>query len=445
MAGIYVRDPKKPVTYRAIKEIGYLYELPDGAIVKIECLPGQLSRTQFGTLSLDARTRLTVVAKSLEQCPRPARFDYPKQFRLGEYVLLAGGKEEVRVQPSLRQVERVVGANGEVTYIPTADWLPKVDLRKVTEAMTLPSTLARLGGSPQAFSNVVARQREILEWLFQGRDWFLRKENESHPAVADWKRCGEMMTWGGRKPDSLSPEELRYAARISLNVLFMVRLSGGSISELTLGPLDSFGDFAVQKKIRSRVLEPSSYEDLLVELYAASWHRSKDREVSLLETTGYPDIRVRIRSLNFPIYIECKRLTVSNENRIQSNIKDASNKISRGSQGSYAGAYGVALLDFSAVVGLRRQEAQTIPPLIEDVERKVRGAIRGNKNTHVNSAIVVWDDYGVVGDEPEQMMMFRRRAQVFHHELTRRKLGLKELFDGYAVRMPLRQVPDELL
>ncbi len=330
-------------------------------------------------------------------------------------------------------------------YKATALWMADLNQDKVNEAMTLPSTFARIGGSQDAVTLAVIRQKELLEWLFQGEHWFKEKRNEGHPAYTDWQFCKQMIEWHGRKPDSLRAEDTHFAVRITLNTCNMIKLTEGDLKQLTPGAFASFGDENVQKKIRTRVSDPSSYEDLLVELYTASWHKQKDREVSLLETTGYPDVKVHIKSLDFPVFIECKRLKVSSVNQIQGDVKDASNKIARASQGADSSAYGAVLLDFASLVGLRRQEDNSHPPAIVDVMQKVRQAIRGDKNTHVNSAIVVWDDYGLVGEEPEQLMVFRRRAEIFHHDRTRHPLGRDKLFDGYAVRSLLRQVPDEEL
>jgi hypothetical protein len=447
VSGIQVPNSGKPVSFRLVKEEGYLYELTDGAVVRIKCRLRRLARSQFGTFIAEADTELILEAPSPNMVNfQPARFEYPKLLREGCYTYLADGKESVRIRPSLTLVERTSDARGAPIYVPSAFWIPDLDRRKVIEAMTLPATFARVGGSQEAMTLAATRQKELLEWLFQGKGWFLEKRNEGHPAYLDWKLCDQMVGWRGRKPDSLKSEDLRFAARISLNTHYLIRLSGGDLGVLTPGVFESFGDENVQKKIRSRVLDPSSYEDLLVELYTASWHKGvKDHTASLLEKTGYPDVRVSINSLDFPIFIECKRVKVSSVNQIQSDIKDASRQLATASQGADSNAYGAVLLDFSSFVGLRRQEDDSHPPVVVDVMQKVRQAIRGDKNTHVKSAIVVWDDYGLVGKEPEQVLVFRRRAEVIHHDHTRHPLGLEKLFDGYAVRSMLRQVPDEML
>lgn len=50
-----------------------------------------------------------------------------------------------------------------------------------------------------------------------------------------------------------------------------------------------------------------------------------------------------------------------------------------------------------------------------------------------------------VGKEPEQLLVFRRRAEVFHHGRVRHPLSRDKLFDGYDIHIILRQVPDETL
>jgi hypothetical protein len=441
---MHVHDPGKPVSFKAVKEEGYLYELPDGAIVKIKCRLHRLSRSQFGTFTAEADTDLALEASPSMASLSPARFEYPMRLYEGNFTYLANQKESVRLRPSLKLVERAIDARGAPLYRASAFWISDLDQTKIIEAMTRPSTFARVGGSQDDMMLAVVRQKELLEWLF-GRNWFADRRNEGHPARADWKLCDRMVQWRGRKPDSLKVEELRFAAKIALNTYYMIRLSGGDINQMTPGLFESFGDEDVQTKIRTRVPDPSSYEDLLIELYTASWHRQKDRSVSLLEKTGFPDVRVSFEALGFPIFIECKRLKVSSVNQIQGDVKDASHKIARASQGADSNAYGAVLLDFASLIGLPRQEDNSHPPAVVDVMQKVRQAIRGDKNTHVKSAVVVWDDYGIVGEEPEQELVFRRRAEIFHHDRTRHPLARDKLFDGYAVRTMLRQVPDDLL
>lgn len=444
-------EDEKPVRFKLLEAEGYLYELPDGTIARLSFHARNVTRTQLGTYKAYGSSELTPLSlgEGLSVF-QPAIFNYPeKRLHDGRYIFeVADRKEPVRFRPTLKQVERVVGRNGVPFYIPSAHWVSDLGPDFV-QTNAWPSTFAKMGGSDDDITAVARRQRLLLEWLFNDSAWFYDERNASHPAFVDWRHADQVAKWGGRKPDDLPPEELHFMGRIALNTALLARLSGGDPSQLTPGTFEAFGDVEVQKKIRSRVKDPKSYEDLLVELYTASWHRTRDREVTLLETNGFPDMRVSIKSLGYPIYIECKRLTVSEVNQIQSDVKDASNQIKRATQ-KEPEAYGAALLDFSTVVGLHRQESQAIPPPIEDVKQKVRNAVRGEKNTHVESAIVVWDDYGVVGEEPEQLLVFRRRADLINHDgertpRHRAKLKLEVLFNGYGVRIPLRNIPDELL
>ena len=444
---ISVPGEETPVSFKLLKAEGYLYELPDGTLARLTFHAQRITRTQLGTFRAYGRSELTPVSLGEGLTVfQPTTFNYPeKQVHKGQYLFeVAGQKDPVSFRPSLKEAQRAVGRNGRPVYIPLAYWVSDQGSDFV-QTNTWPSTFAMLGGSEDAITAVARRQKLFLEWLFKDSAWFYDERNAKHPAYVDWRHADQFAKWGGRKPDDIPPEDLHFMGRIGLNTALLVRLSGGNPSQVTPGTFEAFGDEEVQKKIRSRVKDPQFYEDLLVELYTASWHRTKDREASLLETTGFPDVRVNIKSLDYPIYIECKRITVSSLNQIQSDIKDASNKLKRASQGADRDAYGAALLDFCAVVGLHRQETQAIPPPIEDVKQKVRNALRGEKNSHVETAIVVWDDYGLVGEEPEQLLVFRRRAELIHHDPSRRKLGLEYLFNGYGVRIPLRNIPDELL
>ena len=255
-----------------------------------------------------------------------------------------------------------------------------------------------------------------------------------------------MIRWGGFKPDNVDPEYMHLGAKVAIDALLLVSLSEGDLGQMVPGNIQAIGDDSVQKKIRSRIGTAESFEDLFVELYVAAWHKTKGRKVTMLETEGFPDIQVIDRSLDFPILLECKRLRVSSTKRIGKDITQASHQIQRGSVGPNANAYGAIVLDLTSAVGARHQVDNRIPDEIKATILEVGRALSGDKNTHVGSAIVAWDDYNVFGKFPESssvLVSFRRRAQLIHHQRTHHKLPIDLLFDGLGSRMMLRQVPDE--
>lgn len=283
-------------------------------------------------------------------------------------------------------------------------------------------------------SEVVAsamKQKAVLEWLFPP-GWF-SKPHENHPAYAEWEICNQIIGWGGWKPDNVKFERMRLLAKVVLDVRFLVSLSDGDLGQLTPGRREAFGDERVQKKISSRILKPDSFEHLLVEIYTAAWHKWRGRNVVMSEAEGQPDVSVIIEDVPVPVYIECKKLNVASRGNIEAVVKHASNQLAADSHGNETSAYGAALLDLTAVGGARFQKDDTIPSNVTDVIKVVGKALRGNLNTHVKTAILVWDDYRIDGRLPDPVTVYsRRRAKIVHHSLNSSPLDIDKLFNGYG-------------
>jgi len=374
------------------------------------------------------------------------RFPDPQCIHKGANAYLVEGKT-IYVRPQVSLVVRTLGANGNPIYKETVEWIPDPEIDKINEAMTRPSTISRIGGDRDKLLTAVKQQKSTLEWLFRlayQKDWFADKGNEKHPAWIEWNACNQLIRWGGFKPDDVEFEYMRMAAKVSLDSLLLVSLSEGNMLEMIPGPADAIGNDTVLTRIKSRIGDPESFESLFVELYTAAWHKTKGRKVQMMDKDGYPDLKIVDQKLPFPVFLECKRLSGARESRIGKDINKASIQIGHAVHGPDSDAYGAVLLDFTPALGAWNDKINREPDLIVGAIKEVERALSGTKNSHVRTAIVVWDDFKVQGELPQPVVVhFNRRARLIHHEGSRLKLPIDNLFDGMASRIMFRLVPDE--
>jgi hypothetical protein len=434
------------VPFRILEEKGYLYQLNDDAILKIEFHLEQLAKAPLGTFSSKGTKKSSVIAPGFNLSTfQPFEFQNPDMAQLGSNkYYLPEQHETLRIVPQLRVVERTVDSRGIPAYNPKElDWFPEIKKEKILKALERPGRTF-LAISQADVVAAAIREKTVLEWLFP-KGWFTQNQEEvDHPAWKEWKICHEIIQWNGFKPDAIRTDYMRTAAKVAIDALLLVRLSEGDLGTLIPGRWAAFGDQKVLVKIRSRIVDAEDFKRLLVELYTAGWHKREGRTVTLSETEGYSDVRVKFASLAFPIHIECKRVSTISENRIQYVIKKASTQIEVASQGADADGYGAVLLDFTGEDGARPQKDDSTPPDIVRAMELVRRALTGNKNTHVKSALVVWDGYHVTGNPPGlEIIQFKRSARIIHHSLNRNPLTIDRLFDGYFSGVVTESVPDE--
>ena len=324
------------VSFKVLKEEAYLYQLPDGAVLKFEYHLKRLTRNQLRSLSNegDKLCSVAVLGGSIDTFER-VMFPDPTCVHRGVNLYLTGEGETVRLGPQIRVVERTVDGRGVPTYRPTEwDWVPVQDQERMKKALAW-SGRTFIATSRGEVVEAAQREKAILEWLF-GYKWFYEKGNENHPAYKEWRMCIQLIEWGGFKPDPEEFDRMVPAARATLDAYLLVRLSEGDIKRLVPGRLTSIGDELTQKKITSQIEIPEKFEDILVELYTAAWHKKEGRTMSYKETEGFPDVRVKIDTIPQPILIECKRLSDPSGTRIGIRIgeviKKANSQIREGSE-----------------------------------------------------------------------------------------------------------------
>jgi hypothetical protein len=259
-----------------------------------------------------------------------------------------------------------------------------------------------------ARTDFLVRQRAILEQVF-GEDWFRKagKNDRQHPAYIRWQLCQTLIEQGNIK----DIDELLQLGKIALDTYYFLQLTGGDMGKLELGVFDSIGDEQVRKHIRSGVKDPVAYEDLMVELYVASWHKANNHAVSLVEIDeiSWPDLRVDMDVPNIPMLIECKHLRstehetlASLQRRVRQIIHKANEQIKAGKKAipheksvGHEHCYGLLVLDVSAVIPAGGVVTAGFPNRLLEVMTYVQRALSGDKNTSVHTAILVWDTYDI--------------------------------------------------
>lgn len=274
-------------------------------------------------------------------------------------------------------------------------------------------------------ADFLMRQREILEQVFDD-GWFLQanKKDKQHPAYARWQLCQTLIDQGG----TIRGDQLRDVGEIALDTYYFVQLTEGNREQLKLGLFALVGDENVRAYIRSRIDNPDFYEDIMVQLYVASWYKANHQAVSLVEKDGWPDVRVNLSVPNIPMLVECKRLRSTGETspeilerkirrvtyKADTQIKHAVSDLGHGH------CYGVLVLDVSSIVPKTWTELGNIPQEALQAANFAQRALSGNKNTSVHVAIVVWDTHKLeVDPSPSFRYICARRCLRVKHLLPR--------------------------
>ena len=272
-------------------------------------------------------------------------------------------------------------------------------------------------------------QMKILEKLFP-REWFIKARKKSHPAYGRWNLCKQILQEGGIIRYPHQRETFGQIGRLVLDSYILVALTEGNVDMLKLGSLDLYGDEAVQEKIRSRVVNSEQFEDLMVELAFAAWHKSRKHTVIPWEREGLPDLKLQIPGVDVPILVECKRLRSGSKNRLTKVISKANSQI----KAAQEPCYGVVVLDVSIPVGVAEVENDELPNQLQDICSTVQSALSGKKNRSVGMAILVWDDSMILGEPPDKTQVaFRRRHLRIRHRMSRKDiLETVPLFEGFT-------------
>ncbi|HEV2225393.1 MAG TPA: hypothetical protein VGR56_01155 [Nitrososphaerales archaeon] len=438
----------KFVSFKPLQEEWYYYKLPDGTTLKVRYHLRHLMRQHFSGIlyPLGQYQSFTDTIGQDWAAVHSSKFPYPKLVKKGvsEYITPEG--QTLCVRPSFYEAIRNLDSKGNPFYDSQVYWIVDQSMKEIMVTLARQSTFVTVGGTKASVVEGLVKEKEILEGWFT-KEWFQNARNSRHPAFTRWSACNQAILWGGSKPDSLKFEGMVPIAKVALDASLLVRLTDGDLRQLSLGKLEAFGDEDVQETIRRRKLVSKQFEDLWVELYTAAWHKRVGRKITLLEGSGkgLPDIRVDIDPLSYPIFIECKRPKVFTSKKIQKEINIASNQIKAVSTANTQ-AYGVLLLDITALLGDFQAIDNSIPHEIQAVLDVVQSSLKGLKNTHIKSAVVVWHDFNISGEIPQPVILtYGRRAKILNHEKNEAPLERGMLFEGNASRLLMQQTPDEFL
>ena len=289
-------------------------------------------------------------------------------------------------------------------------------------------------------------QKEILEKLFPP-EWFLKTKKKNHPAYIRWSLCKKITDQEGIVQHPEQKGKLHEIGRITLDSYILVALTEGNVQQLKLGSLDFYGDEAVQKKILSRINDPEQFEDLMVELYIGAWHKTKENHsIEPMEKKGCPDLKIEIPGIDIPIFIECKHLWTSSKNRLQEVIKKANKQIKKAIKEVKTPSYGVVVLDVSIPIAAGQVANDNLSDRLQELIDVVQSTLSGEKNRSVGVAIVIWDDYMIMGDPPNSTLIaFRRRyKRIFHKNANLAVAEELPLFEGYTTTYWLHWAPRKL-
>lgn len=279
-------------------------------------------------------------------------------------------------------------------------------------------------------SQLFELQIKLLEELFP-ENWFNTTREKQHPAWIRWNLCKQILRQGTiiRYPDQ--EKDFNVIARMILDSLIFVTLTKGNLDNFILGSIDSYGDQAVQKKIKSRITDAYQFEDLMVELSFAAWHMSKKHTVFPWEKDNLPDIKIQLSNNDIPVVAECKNIRSASKNRINKVISKANSQIKAVSESNY----GMVVLDISIPISVTEVTNDDLPEQIIEIITMVQSALSGSKNRSIKAAVLVWNDYMILGTPPEmtQIAFRRRNFKIRHKHLKYDYVEDTEIFDGYTV------------
>lgn len=276
------------------------------------------------------------------------------------------------------------------------------------------------------------KHMELLKVVFS-EDFFSNIKNETHPAYIRRQLCKNIIEQKGIIKYPEQKDEILLIGRIILDSLIHIILSDGNIQDIKFGIKKFYGDKNVLKKIESRIINDKQFEDLMVELYFASWHKGKNHTVILFEEDGYPDMKINIPNYEIPIYAECKNVQFGHYKRLNSILKKANKQLKKVKED----CYGIVILDISQNSSLLIEKDDSIPSSIKDIIKDVSRILTGKKNKSISEAILIWNDCIIKEQKSKfSLYFFRKRYYVVKpKEVDNIKIIPKniQVFDGNTI------------
>ncbi|MDQ6894439.1 MAG: hypothetical protein M3167_17410 [Acidobacteriota bacterium] len=282
---------------------------------------------------------------------------------------------------------------------------------------------------------LIRSQLALLEKLVPTE--ILAKPAGNHPAAIRWRLAHKILRQGGSIRWPLQLVELPLLARMLLDSVTLVTVTGGILEHLTLGDIGGFGDQQVQVQLRSRIADERQFEHVMVELSLAAWYSSQNYSAIPIQRGGWPDLRISLEQMAVPLYVECKRIQHSTENRLTKEVREANSQLRTVDEPSSGSAF-FHLADCSPPIG---EVSDAIPDRVISAASVIRRALAGEKNRSVGAVVLTWDDYSLVGTPPERTsVVLRRRFMRLDHEDVEgvRSLPISQpLFTGVTLMLGL--------
>ncbi len=282
-------------------------------------------------------------------------------------------------------------------------------------------------------------QLEILECLFP-TNWFLKPRTD-HPAYKRWELCKRMVAQNGILMYPEQDGDLPLITKIVLDTSIFIAISKGSLQNLEFGSLSFYGDNKVLKKIQKRVIIAEQFEDIMVELSFGAWHITKSHLVEPLEVENYPDLKIVLPNATVPLYSECKRIKQDGENNLKLRINKANSQVKSTNEVCFC----VAVLDVSSPITILRVTDDSLPNRLNEIVSKVGRILRDKQNRSIGAALLIWDDYMIMGNPPHRILVaYRRRSIPIYHSSKKVRKKIPEslpLFDGFTVTMNMHFEP----
>jgi len=284
---------------------------------------------------------------------------------------------------------------------------------------------------------------DILEKVFP-KDFFNKGEKIDHPAYSQWMLCKKIIKQKGIVKLPEQKDEIPLIGKIVLGSMIHSSLSNGNVQDIEFGLIELYGDKNVQKFIESRIKIPENFNDIMLELYFASWHKMRKHDVSLIEKESYPDIKIMTTNLTTPLYTECKNIKSDTYKRLNSVIKKANKQI----KATKTPCYGIVVLDISTPVTFQEVKNDKLPERVDSIKDSIVRILSGEKNRSISAAVLIWDDYLIVGNPTERIMYaFRKRFHIVEHSKVEGVNTIPEnlsIFEGntvtYGINLKKREI-----
>ncbi len=279
--------------------------------------------------------------------------------------------------------------------------------------------------------------KQVLESLFP-KDWFVKASDEKHEALQQYKLCNKIIAQGGIIKYPEQANELAVVGKILLDAFLLSTISSSDMGKLIVGALN-YGGKKVQRKILQRLPDSQQFQDIMVELYMGAWYITKNNTVVPLEMDGYPDIRINFSNSSDVAYIECKHLRTKDERRIVDVISKGNTQL----ENTKTDCYGCLVLDVTIPINAGSVKDDLLPLEVSEIIRIVQSSLSGEENKAIGSAVLVWDDYMILGVPPKKTSIaYRRRFQRIDHKNPKKVIPASILlFEGFTMYYSLHWVP----